>query len=230
MDVDAALGEDTFDVLLAGDVLEHLRAPGELLRRLHPHIRPGGYAVASIPNVAHASVRFSLLEGRFEREPTGLLDETHLQFFTRESAVALFEDAGYAVWEVLALAFAGMDVQHDAGGVPEVVRDAVMADPDALTVQFVIVAFPVPHGIPAWVLEDFERLRAERDDATARLAAAGDGAPPAASPADAGLCAAVRAAHAERDAAATELAAMRATRAWRVIGRYRALRRRLLGA
>ncbi|HEX8206632.1 MAG TPA: methyltransferase domain-containing protein, partial [Solirubrobacteraceae bacterium] len=154
------LGDDRFDAVLAGDVLEHLRDPGRLLRTLHPHLRAGGFLVASIPNVAHASVRFDLLRGRFDRTPTGILDETHLQFYTRESAVALVEDAGYAVWSIDPVR---LEFGAEWGSVPDDARAAVMADPDALVVQFVITAFAVPQGLPAWAAADLRRLREERD-------------------------------------------------------------------
>jgi 2-polyprenyl-3-methyl-5-hydroxy-6-metoxy-1,4-benzoquinol methylase len=87
----------TFDVILLGDVLEHLINPGRLLVELQSLLRPEGYLVASIPNVAYWSVRKDLLLGRFDYTPTGLLDETHLRFFTCKTAHRLIEDAGYKI-------------------------------------------------------------------------------------------------------------------------------------
>ena len=57
LDVDEALGDDTFDVIIAADVLEHLRDPQRVLTACLEHLRPGGEVLLSIPNVAHADVR-----------------------------------------------------------------------------------------------------------------------------------------------------------------------------
>ena len=61
---------------------------------------PDGCVVASLPNVRHHSVVSALLEGNWSYEPAGLLDETHLRFFTRRDMVDLFEQAGFQVAEV----------------------------------------------------------------------------------------------------------------------------------
>ena len=92
----------TYDVLLFGDTLEHLRDPGALLRRLHPRLRPDGRLVVSIPNVANWSMRLALAFGRWEYKDRGLLDRTHVRFFTKRTAVRLLEDAGYRVESVVA--------------------------------------------------------------------------------------------------------------------------------
>jgi 2-polyprenyl-3-methyl-5-hydroxy-6-metoxy-1,4-benzoquinol methylase len=85
---------DSYDVIVCGDVLEHLRDPDSILQRLAPKLRRGGQFVISIPNVAHHSVRFGLLLGRFEYEDLGLLDRTHLRFFTHKSLREMIERAG----------------------------------------------------------------------------------------------------------------------------------------
>ena len=74
LDWKAALGDEQFDVILFGDVLEHTRAPVDVLRSLAEYLTPAGYIVASLPNVAHGSIRLSLLLGRFEYAPLGILD------------------------------------------------------------------------------------------------------------------------------------------------------------
>lgn len=89
-----ALGDRRFDLLLLGDVLEHVAAPEEVLGSLLGFLEPGGRVVASLPNVAAWTVRLGLLAGRFDYEPSGILDRTHLRFFTRRSAEALLEGAG----------------------------------------------------------------------------------------------------------------------------------------
>jgi SAM-dependent methyltransferase len=88
---------ELFDVIVAGDVLEHLPRPEELLGELRPLLAPGGTLLVSVPNVANVTVRAALLFGRFPYAERGILDRTHLRFYTRASARALLEGAGYRV-------------------------------------------------------------------------------------------------------------------------------------
>lgn len=94
VDVDAT---GRFDVVLFGDVLEHLSDPGQVLGLAKKYLRPGGLVVASVPNVAHWTVRLLLLSGRFDYKPTGIMDATHLRWFTARTAKGLFEGSGYRV-------------------------------------------------------------------------------------------------------------------------------------
>lgn len=86
--------EGTFDVLLFADVLEHLVAPHEVLQGALPLLAPGGVVVVSMPNVAVWYQRLALLVGRFEYDETGILDRTHLRFFTRSSLRRWLVDCG----------------------------------------------------------------------------------------------------------------------------------------
>jgi methionine biosynthesis protein MetW len=88
------LGGRLFDAVIFADVLEHLREPVSVLREARLLLAPSGRILVSFPNVAHASVRLSLLGGRFERTSAGICDATHLRFFTRESFEALCREAG----------------------------------------------------------------------------------------------------------------------------------------
>jgi len=87
-----------YDVVLMLDVLEHLVDPEVVLRRLRDVVRPGGTGLVSLPNVAHWSVRKELALGRFTYASSGLLDATHLRFFTMRSGAELLVLAG---WEIL---------------------------------------------------------------------------------------------------------------------------------
>jgi predicted TPR repeat methyltransferase len=86
-----------FDVVVCADVLEHLPRPEELLTRIHGWLRPGGTLLVSLPNVANVTVRAALLAGRFPYADRGILDRTHLRFYTRRSARALLEGSGFRV-------------------------------------------------------------------------------------------------------------------------------------
>ncbi len=96
LDLDAQIPE-RFDVVLCGDVLEHLTAPEVVLSSLKRRLSENGFLVVSLPNVAHGSVRLGLFEGRFSYVREGLLDATHLRFFTFASMVELFNNAGYVI-------------------------------------------------------------------------------------------------------------------------------------
>jgi len=86
-----------FDVIIMADVLEHLRRPGEVLRRLRGSLAPGGLLLLSVPNIAHFTVRKDLLLGRFERTDRGILDRSHLHFFTLASLRRLLGTSGFAI-------------------------------------------------------------------------------------------------------------------------------------
>jgi predicted TPR repeat methyltransferase len=93
-------GREPFDVVMSSDVLEHLPAPAELLRLFVAAARPGGLVILSVPNVAHWSVRWNLLWGRFDYEPVGIMDATHLRWFTESSLRALVESVGLEIVEM----------------------------------------------------------------------------------------------------------------------------------
>ena len=86
-----------FDVVMFADVLEHTADPGSLLQLARRALLPGGKVIASVPNVAHWSVRIDLLRGRFNYEPVGIRDATHLRWFTAASVQLLFESNGLRV-------------------------------------------------------------------------------------------------------------------------------------
>lgn len=97
----------TFDLALLLDVLEHVVDPAALLAEVAARVRRGGLLLVSVPNVAHWSVRGALLAGEFPYSGRGLLDRTHLRFFTRRSLRAL-------------LAGAGLELEREAGSIAPV--------------------------------------------------------------------------------------------------------------
>jgi 2-polyprenyl-3-methyl-5-hydroxy-6-metoxy-1,4-benzoquinol methylase len=130
-----------FDVVVLADVLEHLRAPEKLLSNLSTLLAPRGIVVASIPNVAYWSVRRDLLRGRFDYTDVGLLDRTHLRFFTERTVLELFTDAGYRV-EDAARVWGQVGLGRR---IPDQVERAVEGwwrrrHPNLLTYQFVLTA------------------------------------------------------------------------------------------
>jgi 2-polyprenyl-3-methyl-5-hydroxy-6-metoxy-1,4-benzoquinol methylase len=91
------LGDAKYDAIIFADVLEHLPWPVGVLRGYLRWLAPGGSVIISLPNVGLWSVRLSHLLGRWEYEETGVLDRTHLRFFTRRSAHWLLSEVGLEV-------------------------------------------------------------------------------------------------------------------------------------
>jgi 2-polyprenyl-3-methyl-5-hydroxy-6-metoxy-1,4-benzoquinol methylase len=90
----------SFDVVLCGDVVEHLRDPVASLARLRPLLKPGGRLVLSTPNVANWAIRLALLGGRWRYTDRGILDRSHTHLFTRATLIAALRRAGYDRIEV----------------------------------------------------------------------------------------------------------------------------------
>ncbi len=91
-----------FDAIILADVLEHLQDPFFVLEHIKEKLADKGEIVASIPNVRHWSVLKGLLEGRWDYQEAGILDRTHLRFFTRTQRLQLFNDAGFDIKEMKA--------------------------------------------------------------------------------------------------------------------------------
>lgn len=96
-ELDLDLAPASFDVLLLSEVLEHLRTPEMVLARLRLLLRPGAVVVAGSPNVCHHTVIRMLLSGRWDYERQGIMDETHLRWFSPITYRQLFEKSGYIV-------------------------------------------------------------------------------------------------------------------------------------
>jgi 2-polyprenyl-3-methyl-5-hydroxy-6-metoxy-1,4-benzoquinol methylase len=90
----------SFDAVVCGDLIEHLRDPGRFLERLGPLLRPGGRLALTTPNVANWTIRLQLLFGRFRYTRLGILDHSHAHLFTRKTLVECVESAGYRVEKV----------------------------------------------------------------------------------------------------------------------------------
>jgi O-antigen biosynthesis protein len=87
----------SFDAVVCGDIIEHLRDPQSFLTRLRPLLAADGRLVLSTPNVANWAMRIGLLFGRFRYTDWGILDKTHTHLFTRKTLEDCVEAAGYRV-------------------------------------------------------------------------------------------------------------------------------------
>ena len=166
LDLGAELDEAAFDVIIFGDVLEHLKDPLQTLRRFKPFLQTEGYVIASIPNIAHGSVRLALMQGRFRYRSLGLVDDTHLRFFTRETVEQLFDDAGFLIADLRRTTRGVFDTEIEIDREqlhPEVLR-LVEEDPEASTYQFVLSAYRFGEaGMLAQDVRLLSELLARRD-------------------------------------------------------------------
>ena len=140
--VASALDDEWFDVVVGGDVLEHLPDPLSVLRACRGALKPGGYVVLSLPNIAHADVKLQLLAGQFRYRDMGLLDRTHLHFFTLDSIHELLRDAGLLLVDLrrVVVPVFGSEQAVDPTGVSPQVLESVLADEESETYQFVVRA------------------------------------------------------------------------------------------
>lgn len=158
---DAFNGQD-FDIVLMLDILEHLVDPTSVLKKVREVLRPDGWAVISLPNVAHISVRLALLRGRFTYTDLGLLDKTHLRFFDPKGVHELLQAAGWRAFDVARVTRrpGTTEIELDDDVDPHLVME-LERDRDALTYQFVIAAAPEgspilenPPLLPAAIAQD----------------------------------------------------------------------------
>ena len=151
-DLGQELPSQCFDAITFGDVLEHLRNPVAVLRQVRPLLSGSGCIVASIPNVSHRSVLYALLLGEFPYSDDGLLDRTHLRFFTRRTLETMFREAGFRVSTVVRIMNDSFYVSTKP--VPrnsfdrlrhKVLKAALrmLSHREALTFQFVVRAEPI---------------------------------------------------------------------------------------
>jgi len=146
MDLNQELHDKLFDVITFADVLEHLKKPATTLRKVKPFLQDGGYILASIPNIAHSSVIFEMAKGLFEYRSLGLLDNTHIHFFTRQTIYHTFEKAGYLIVALDRKRVSAADTEFKTN--PKTDDELKFLNyinhhnPEAETYQFVIKAIP----------------------------------------------------------------------------------------
>ena len=95
-------GGGRYDIVVAGDVIEHLSRPSATLRQIREVLRPGGQLLLSVPNFGHWYPRVRVATGLFGYDRRGILDDTHLRFFTRSTLRRMVRAAGFDVVEEIA--------------------------------------------------------------------------------------------------------------------------------
>lgn len=91
---------EKFDIIIFGDIIEHLAEPSALLENIKKCLAPNGHILISTPNICHKLIRGMLLEGRWEYGKLGILDETHLRFFDQKSLENLIINSGFNIVEL----------------------------------------------------------------------------------------------------------------------------------
>ncbi len=186
---DVPLAGRRFDVVTCADIIEHLKNPLVFLQTLREHLKSDGKLLVSVPNSAHVAIRLELLEGRLTYEDDGLLDRTHVHFYTHASLAALLRRAGFSIDEFSytfhdlpdgligeRLARVGLQLTEKAL--------SVFHAPDAVAYQFIVAASVAEspqadaavelHDLPLREsMEVYRNLLAELD-ATRRIARARD--------------------------------------------------------
>ena len=141
---DKVFGDARFDVILAADVLEHLRDPRKCLVSLRKYLKPDGYIVLSIPNIAHNGIISELLIEDFRYRETGLLDSTHLRFWGAEGIRRLLSDTGFLIsnLEMTRVEPELSEFADSWASLPEWFKTELRARPDGNVYQYIIKIFP----------------------------------------------------------------------------------------
>lgn len=128
------------------DVLEHFVDPWSVLEMLNATMHPDGKIIASIPNIQHWSIQMRLNWGDWRYADSGLLDKTHVRFFTRETIIELFNQTGFEVIHMEPRIFNFPNQDQALKVVTQITEllggNVSQSKQDALTWQFVVIAKP----------------------------------------------------------------------------------------
>ena len=141
-DLAALFAGNAYDVIVCADVLEHTRHPQQVLASARRLLADDGRVLISIPNASYCGLIAELMAGEFRYRPEGLLDETHLRFFTRRALLRFLAENGWAAdsLETIRRALPESEFRAAFDALPASVARHLLAQPDALTYQFIVVA------------------------------------------------------------------------------------------
>ena len=159
---DNGFDDGAYDIIVCADVLEHLKRPELVLRACRRLLRPQGMLLVSIPNVAYAGLIASLMQGDFEYGNEGLMDRTHLRFFTRKSFQKLLAAQGWSVKRIEAIEQPLHETEYTLAfdALPPAVARHLLAQPDASTYQLIFVAGADARDAHAPAAPDGQRVSA----------------------------------------------------------------------
>ncbi|MEC5385583.1 class I SAM-dependent methyltransferase [Uliginosibacterium sp. H3] len=142
--------DERFDVISFVDVLEHTANPEVVLDVCRSRLKPGGVVVASIPNVAHVAVRGMLLAGKWDYAKTGIMDNSHIRFFTRNTIVELFSATAFRILDFRPTTMRGGEAVRRYGLYSpflfRVVIGLLAPDREWRNFQYIVCATPAESG------------------------------------------------------------------------------------
>lgn len=149
-----------FDAILACDVLEHLRNPDQVLNALAKLMLPMGQLIISVPNVAYAGIVAGLTLGMFDYTEKGLLDRTHLRFFTRRGMEKMLLECGWAprIWDSYRLPVEHSEFDRYWRALPEAQRANLASTCSEFDVYEWMVVASLSVDAPTWELKDARSL------------------------------------------------------------------------
>ncbi|MEI7682290.1 MAG: class I SAM-dependent methyltransferase, partial [Betaproteobacteria bacterium] len=163
LDLSALLPAHAYDVILMADVLEHLHDPAPLLEQLHALLKPDGCCLISVPNIAYGGLIASLLSGEFEYRDEGLLDQTHLRFYTRHSLAQLLAKTGWFpdLWQPVRLSFWESEFRTRLETLPTALVDLLTSRPELSCYQWLVEARTeaCPLAIEPWLADSWPSER-----------------------------------------------------------------------
>ncbi len=166
-DLRTTFAGERYDAIVCADVLEHLSRPERVLAACRELLTPNGRVLISVPNAGYSGLVAELLQGEFRYREEGLLDRTHLRFFTRRSLKRFLRGEQWSLESLdtiqRALTESEFSVPFDS--LPPPVASALLASPDALTYQFIAVARPLQASETA--AGDAEATKEEAQDRAA---------------------------------------------------------------
>ncbi|MGA2912007.1 MAG: glycosyltransferase [Methanoregula sp.] len=144
LNLDEILETSSFDVILCGDILEHLKKPETVLKRLRKFLKPDGYIVVSLPNFFHGDVLLNLLNGDFHYTSIGLLDETHLRFFGLKNIYTVFTESGYQIANLRTTnrIIGTTELMIETTKIPRGLLKFIQSLPDSTVYQYIFTAHP----------------------------------------------------------------------------------------
>jgi glycosyltransferase involved in cell wall biosynthesis/2-polyprenyl-3-methyl-5-hydroxy-6-metoxy-1,4-benzoquinol methylase len=164
LDFEKNFDSASFDVILCGDVLEHLKNPAQILKKVQRLLKPKGYLVVSLPNFCHGDVFLNLLNGDFRYTSIGLLDETHLRFFGLKNIFTLFAACGYQITDLHTtnLDIGNTELRMNNEKIPQDILTFIRALPNSNIYQFIFIAcLSTDITIPKFDEIDFNRMLSE---------------------------------------------------------------------
>ena len=141
-DLNQIFAGNRYQTIVCADVLEHLRNPGQILEQTRTLLAPDGRLLLSLPNVGYLGLIAELVLGEFRYRQEGLLDQTHLRFFTRQSLLEFLAGHGWQATrlETIPVPLAESEFGSAAGRLPPPLLRRLLSLPDAQTYQFVVEA------------------------------------------------------------------------------------------